>query len=74
MTIPGLTHHGSLLLFTALAIVGLIVLIARFKLHAFLALILASLFVGLCAGMKLPDIAKGFQEGVGATLGFIENV
>ncbi len=68
---PGSNHNALLLLYTALAIAGLIVLIARFKLHAFLALILASLFVGLCAGMNLPDIAKGFQEGVGTTLGFI---
>src|SRR6266508_5273651 len=60
-----------LLLFAALAVAGLIVLVARFKLNAFLALILASLFVGLCSGMKLADIAKAFQEGVGTTLGFI---
>ena len=71
MTIPGLSHNASLLLYTLAAVLGLIVLIARFKLNAFLALILASLFVGLCAGMKLPEIARGFQAGVGATLGSI---
>lgn len=52
-------------------VIGLIVLIARFKLHAFLALLLASLFVGLASGMKPLDAAKAFQDGVGATLGFI---
>jgi GntP family gluconate:H+ symporter len=64
-------HQTSLLLYTLAAVLGLIVLIARFKLNAFLALILASLSVGLCAGMKLPDIAREFQAGVGSTLGSI---
>jgi len=63
--------QSRLLVFVALSVVGLIVLVARFKLNAFLALILASLFVGLCSGMPLPQIAKAFQEGVGNTLGFI---
>jgi gluconate:H+ symporter, GntP family len=68
---PGLSHHASLLLTTLLAIGALILFIARFKLNAFVGLILASLFVGLGSGMNLPDIAKAFQEGVGNTLGFI---
>ena len=66
-----LSHNTSLLLCAALAVVGLIVLVARFKVHSFVALILASIFVGLCSGMNLPDIAKGFQEGVGGVLGSI---
>jgi GntP family gluconate:H+ symporter len=60
-----------LLLLVLAAIAGLVVMVARFKLNAFLALILASLLVGLGSGMKLPLIAKAFQEGVGNTLGFI---
>ena len=72
MLLAAITAEQSrLLIFVALAVVGLIVLVARFKLNAFLALILASLFVGLCSGMPLPLIAKAFQEGVGNTLGFI---
>lgn len=69
--IPGLSHEISLLLVALSAVIGLIVLIARFKLHAFIALILASLFVGLCSGMKLSGIGKAFQDGVGAVLGSI---
>jgi GntP family gluconate:H+ symporter len=53
------------------AVIGLVVLVARFKVHAFLALILASLFVGLVSQMDLAVIAKTFQEGVGNTLGSI---
>jgi GntP family gluconate:H+ symporter len=60
-----------LLLIALVGVAGLILLIARFKLHAFLALLLVSLAVGIAAGMKLPDIAKAFQDGVGNTLGFI---
>ncbi len=66
-----MTHNTSLLLITLIAVLGLIVLVARFKLNAFLALLLASMFVGLASGMKLADIGKGFQEGAGTTLGFI---
>ena len=71
MTIPGLSLNASLLLYALVAVIGLVILIARFKLNSFVALILASLFVGLCSGMKLGDIAKGFQEGVGGVLGSI---
>ena len=71
MTIPGLTHHASLLLFALLAVVGLVVLIARFKVNSFVALILASLFVGLTSGMDLGEIGTGFQNGVGKILGGI---
>lgn len=65
-----LSPNGLLLLALG-AIVGLIVLIARFKCNAFIALILASLVVGGGSGMPLPTIAKSFQEGVGNTLGFL---
>src|SRR5512134_2762911 len=63
--------NTRLLLITMAGVVGLVVLIARFKLHAFLALLLVSLFVGLASGMKLLEVAKAFQDGVGGTLGFI---
>jgi GntP family gluconate:H+ symporter len=53
-----------------LAIVALIVLIARVRLHAFLALMLVSALTGLAAGLPPAVIANAFQEGVGSTLGF----
>jgi len=61
----------GLLLLALAAIAGLIILIARFKCNAFIALIIASLVVGAGSGMPLPGIAKSFQEGVGNTLGFL---
>jgi GntP family gluconate:H+ symporter len=66
-----MTHDASLMLFALCAVMGLVVLIARFKLHPFIGLTLVSLAIGLHSGMKLPAIAKTFQEGVGNTLGFL---
>src|SRR6185436_10202592 len=63
--------NASLLLYALLSVVGLVVLIARFKVNAFVALIVASLAVGLASGMELGAIAKAFQDGVGAVLGSI---
>jgi len=40
---------------------GLIVLIAKYKFNSFVALILASIFVGLCAGMKPTSMQKVFS-------------
>lgn len=64
-----MSHNASLLLFTLAAIIALVVLIARFKLHPFLGLMLVSISIGVFSGLKLPDIAVTFQEGVGKTLG-----
>ena len=70
-TLPGFSHEASLLIFALLAVIGLVVLIARFKLNAFVALILASVFVGLCSGLELARIGQGFADGVGGVLGSI---
>ncbi|WP_411346351.1 GntP family permease [Paenibacillus sp. WLX1005] len=67
----GLSHNASLLLYAAISIIGLIVLIARFKMNPFIALILGAVFMGLIAGMPLKDIVSSFQEGVASVLGFI---
>jgi GntP family gluconate:H+ symporter len=71
LAILGMSREATLLVCTLLAIVGLVVLVARYKLNAFLALILAAFFVGLCSGMPPLRVAKAFQEGMGNTLGFI---
>jgi len=63
--------NSQLLLYAALAVIALIVLIARFKLHPFIALITVSLVLGIVAGMPLGGVVKAFQDGVGSVLGFI---
>ena len=60
-----MSHEASLLLFAFFAVIALVVLIARFKLHPFLGLMLVSVAIGFHSGMKLPAIARTFQEGVG---------
>jgi GntP family gluconate:H+ symporter len=60
-----------LLIYALAAVVTLILLIARFKLHPFVALILVSLGLGVAAGMPLGTAVKAFQDGVGSVLGFI---
>ncbi|HEY6108338.1 MAG TPA: hypothetical protein VIV56_05465, partial [Gemmatimonadales bacterium] len=58
--------------FYALIAVGvLILLIARFKVHPFVALVAVSLAMGAAAGMAPGTLLKAFQDGVGAVLGSI---
>jgi gluconate:H+ symporter, GntP family len=65
------TANAQLLFLAFAAVVALIVLIARFKLHPFVALITVSLALGIVAGMPFAGVVKAFQDGVGAVLGFI---
>ena len=65
-------HHGaSLLLLAFVAIVILMLLIARFKLNPFVALMTVSLALAAASGMPLATIVKSFETGVGDTLGHI---
>jgi len=65
-------HHGAFLLLLALgAIIVLILLIARFKLNPFIALMTISLVLAAASGMPLATIVKSFEAGVGGTLGHI---
>jgi GntP family gluconate:H+ symporter len=66
-----MTPDARLLAFALIAVSALIVLIARFKLHPFIALVAVSLGLGVAAGMPLGAAVKAFQDGVGSTLGFI---
>lgn len=63
------------LIILAVAAVGvLVLLVTRFKLNAFIALLLAALVLGAGAGLELPAVLKSFQDGLGATLGGIAGV
>ncbi len=66
-----MSANAQLLLLASAAVVTLIVLIARFKLHPFVALITVSLALGIVAGMPFGAVVKAFQDGVGTVLGFI---
>ncbi len=60
-----------LLLWALAAVVALVVLIARLRVHPFVALISVSIAMGAVAGMPLLAAVKAFQDGVGTALGFI---
>ncbi|MFD1861302.1 gluconate:H+ symporter [Planococcus chinensis] len=63
---------GSTLILVALAgIFLLLFLVIRTKLHAFVALLLVSLLVGIAAGMPLNEVITSIQNGMGGTLGFV---
>ena len=66
-----MSPNTTLLLYALVAVVALVVLIARFKLHPFVALIVVSLAMGTAAGMPLGTVVKAFQDGVGGVLAFV---
>ncbi len=59
------------LLIVIIGIILLFILIAKFKLNAFITFILVSLFVGIAEGMQLEDVVQSIQNGIGNTLGFL---
>jgi len=67
----GMSKEAFLLVDALIAIVALILLITRLKVHPFIALILASGFLGLTSGMPVAQVVKAFQDGVGGVLGFV---
>ncbi len=61
----------QLLVYAAVAIVVLVVLIARYKLNPVVTLVVVSLALGVSVGMPMNGIVKAFETGVGNTLGHI---
>lgn len=55
----------------ASAIGMLFLLVIKFKIHAFISLMITSILVGMFTGMPLMDIIKSLQDGMGSVLGFI---
>lgn len=56
-----------LLVILVIAILMIVVLISRLKVHAFLALLAAAFFVGLAAGMNPVEVSKVVMKGFGGT-------
>ncbi len=54
-----------------LSILFIVISTTRFNLHAFLALIIAALFFGVCSRMPLQEIASSIEQGFGGTIGKI---
>ena len=66
-TVTGPALIGILIL----AIVVLLVLIIKFQLNAFVALLVTAFGTGILVNMPLPDVASTVTEGFGDTLGSI---
>ncbi len=60
------------ILITGVAI--LLFLVLKFKLSAFLSLLITSIIVGVFSGMPLSEITESMQKGMGGTLGFVATV
>lgn len=52
----------------------LLLMVLKFRLNAFIALLITSIIVGVMAGMPLDKISQSIQEGMGSTLGFVATV
>lgn len=59
------------LLITALAVVLLIVLISKFKMNTFVALLIVSVAAAISFGVPLVKVADLLEKGIGGTLGHI---
>ncbi|QYY80733.1 GntP family permease [Pseudomonas germanica] len=67
----GMSHDAYLLLDAVVTVIGLIILITKFKIHPFISLTIAAAFLGLTSGMPIGTIIKAFQDGFGGVLGFV---
>jgi Gnt-I system low-affinity gluconate transporter len=52
----------------------LLLMVLKFRLSAFVSLLITSIVVGVMAGMPLDKISQSIQDGMGSTLGFVATV
>ena len=63
------------LLIAVLSGIGMLLFfILKMRLHAFISLLIASILVGIIAGMDAASIMKSVQNGMASTLGFVATV
>lgn len=65
------SHDTQLVVYAALAIGLVVVAVAWLKIHAFIALLLGALLMGLLAGEDPPDLIESITAGAGDTLGSV---
>ncbi len=62
---------ASALTILAVAIIGIVLLCVRYKVHAFLALMTACIFLGGASFFTIESIGGSIEKGMGNTLGFL---
>ena len=63
-----------IILIVIVGVLMLLLMVLKFKLSAFISLLVTSIFVGILAEMPLSQISESIQEGMGGTLGFVATV
>ncbi len=64
-------HDTQVLIVAAIGIGIVVALIVGLKMHAFLALTIGSLFVGIASGISLDKVTTSYEDGVGGVLGYV---
>ncbi|MEP6503146.1 MAG: gluconate transporter, partial [Betaproteobacteria bacterium] len=64
-------HDTQVLAVAALGIAVIVILIVWLKLHAFLALTVGALVVGVGSGIPLDKVTGSYEAGVGGVLGYV---
>src|SRR4051794_35716629 len=65
------SHDTLLVVWAVIAITGIVVMVAAVKLHAFVALTIGALFMGLAAGLGVDKLLDSYEGGVGDVLGSV---
>ena len=60
-----------IILIVVVGVSCLLMMVLRFKLNAFIALLITAILMGVLSGMELTSIIKSIQNGMGNTLGFV---
>lgn len=71
MNQPWNGHDTQVLVVAAVGIAIVVLLIIWAKMHAFLALSIGSLFVGIASGIALDKVTTSYETGVGGVLGYV---
>jgi gluconate:H+ symporter, GntP family len=67
----GVSMDSYLLLMTLVSIVIVVLGVSVFKWHAFISLLVASLFLAIVTGISLEEIVAAYETGVGGVLGHL---
>ena len=68
---PWTGHDTQVLVVAAIGIAIVVLLIVWAKMHAFLALSIGALFVGIASGIALDKVTTSYENGVGGVLGYV---